>query len=191
MRELTAVGTFALCNLIFMVRKDEILAARVNVDSLAQMLARHGAALNMPAGAAGAVGAVPIGLAGLCRLPHGKICRVLLQIVLQCMAQAAVTAFQLIQIQVRELAIFLKLARTEINIAVFGHIAVAFPDNIRHDGEYLFNMLGGARTHGGRQHIQALAVLQEFRLIAAGHLLHGDALLVGLCDELVVNVCDV
>ena len=107
------------------------------------------------------------------------------------MAQAAVAAFQIIQIQVREFAIFLKLARTEIDIAVFGHIAVAFPNNICHDGEYLFNMLGGARAHGGRQHIQALTILQKFRLIAAGHLLHGDALLVGLRDELVVNVCDV
>src|SRR5699024_892247 len=60
----TAVRALALRNLVFMVRKDQVLPAAVQVNRLAKVLAGHRAALNMPARAAVAPGAVPEWLAG-------------------------------------------------------------------------------------------------------------------------------
>ena len=45
----------------------DVYKRQVQVDGLAQMGAAHGAALDVPAGAAGAVGRIPGGLAGLGR----------------------------------------------------------------------------------------------------------------------------
>ena len=47
--EFLAVAALALRNLIFMMREDQILAACMDVDLLAQILLGHNGALDMPA----------------------------------------------------------------------------------------------------------------------------------------------
>ena len=45
-----AVGAAALGNLVLVVREDEVEAAAVDVEDLAQVFRRHGRALDVPAG---------------------------------------------------------------------------------------------------------------------------------------------
>ena len=67
---------FALRDLVFVMRKDQIDAARVNVDLLAQVLERHGAAFDVPAGEAIAPRAGPLHHAArLGRLPQREVFR--------------------------------------------------------------------------------------------------------------------
>jgi len=44
-----SAGRLRLCNLIFMVRKHQVFATRMQIESLAQIGRRHGRAFNMPA----------------------------------------------------------------------------------------------------------------------------------------------
>ena len=59
------------------------------------------------------------------------------------------------------------------------------------DLDDLPDVLGGPGTHGGFLHVEALGILDVFGLELAGHLLHGDALLLAFLDQLVVNIGDV
>ena len=62
-----------LGDLVFVVREDEVHAAAVDVKRLAEVLHAHGRALDVPAGTAHAPRALPRRLAGLLRLPEGKV----------------------------------------------------------------------------------------------------------------------
>src|SRR5699024_1442356 len=186
-----AVGALALGDLVFVVGEDQVLPAAVQVDGLAQVGAAHGAALDVPAGTAGAVGAVPGGLAGLGGLPDGKVGGVLLQVVVHLAAQGAVAALQVVQVQVAQLAVLGVAAHPEIDVPVAGHIGVAAGDQVGHDAQDLPDVLGGAGLDGGGQAVQAGGVLFVLGLEPLGHRLHGGALLVGPGDELVVDVGDV
>ena len=83
-----------------MVGEDQVLTAGVQVDGLAQVLAGHSAALNVPAGAAVAPGALPVGLTGLGGLPDCEIGGVLLQVVVHTAAQLTVAALEVVEVQV-------------------------------------------------------------------------------------------
>ena len=52
----TVVGAFALGDFVFVMREHQVYAATMNVKSLAQILARHRTAFDMPAGTAPAPG---------------------------------------------------------------------------------------------------------------------------------------
>ena len=155
------------------------------------MGAAHGAALNVPARAAHAVGAFPCGLTGLCCLPDGKVGGVLLQVVLHAAAQLAVAALQIVQIQVAQLAVAGVALHPEVHIAVFGNVGVAGVDQILDDIENLGDVLGSAGLHSGLFAVQPGGILQVLGLKALCHLLHGSALLLALLDELIVDIGDV
>ena len=189
--KLTAVGALALGNLVLVVGEDQVLTAAVQIDGLAQMGAAHGAALNVPARAAHAVGAFPCGLAGLCGLPDGKVGGIFLQIVLHAAAQLAVAALQIVQIQVAQLAVAGVALHPEVHIAVLGNVGVAGVDQILDDIQNLGDMLGSAGLHGGLFAVQTGGILQVLGLKALCHLLHGGALFLPLLDELIVDISDV
>ena len=58
-----------LRNFIFMVRKNQVFAASVQVEAFAELLHGHDRALNVPARAAGADAALPKCLVGFGRFP--------------------------------------------------------------------------------------------------------------------------
>ena len=189
--EAHAVGALGLCNLVFVMGEDQVLSACVQIDGGTQMLAAHGTALNVPARAAHAVGAFPCRLAGLGGFPHGKVGGVFLQIIVHLAAQLTVAAFQILQIQMAQLAIFGKAFYAEIYIAVFGHIGMAALDQILYNIQNFGNMIGSVGLHGGAAAVQPVAVLQIFGGKALGHFFHGHAFFVGLFNELIVNIGDV
>src|SRR5690349_17747803 len=63
--ERLARRSFALCDLVFMMRKDEINPATVDVERFAQVLHRHRRALEVPARTAPSEGSVPRGASRL------------------------------------------------------------------------------------------------------------------------------
>ena len=75
-----AVCCLRLGNLIFMMGEDQILAACMDINFLAQILLAHYGALNMPAGTALAPWRYPVGLSFLLGLPENEIQRILLLI---------------------------------------------------------------------------------------------------------------
>ena len=70
---ITTMGTAALGNLVFMMGKNKVAAAAVNIDGFTQVSANHGGALQVPARTAAAPGAVPAGIFICGRLPQDKI----------------------------------------------------------------------------------------------------------------------
>ncbi|MNN92260.1 hypothetical protein D3C81_2105150 [compost metagenome] len=72
------VGAGALGDLVFMVREDQVLAATMDVDGMAQVLPDHRRALHMPARSASAPGAAPAGLVDRGRFPQHEVQRIAL-----------------------------------------------------------------------------------------------------------------
>ncbi|MPN56904.1 hypothetical protein SDC9_204597 [bioreactor metagenome] len=60
---------FRLGNLVFVMGKNQVGAAAVNIEAFTQVFVGHGRAFNMPAGPARSPGAFPRGLTGLCLFP--------------------------------------------------------------------------------------------------------------------------
>lgn len=79
--ELRVVRAFGLRYLVLVVWEDEVAAAAVDVDGLAEVFRRHGAALDVPAGAALAPRALPERLAWFRGLPEREVERALLAFV--------------------------------------------------------------------------------------------------------------
>ena len=174
-----------------MMGEDQVLPAGMQVDGFAKVLAGHGAALDMPAGAAVAPGALPVRLAGLGSLPDCEIGGVFLQVVVHLAAQGTVAALQIIEVEVAQLAVVRVRLDAEIDIAVARDIGVAGLHQILDDTDDLTDMLGRTGTHGRRHDIQAVGILDVLSLKLAGNLLHGGSLLLSLLDELVINIGDV
>ena len=171
--------------------ENQVLTAAVQVDGLAQMGAAHGAALDVPAGAAHTVGAFPCGLAGLSGLPDGEVGGVFLQAIVHLAAQLAVAALQIVQLQVTQLAVLRVALDAEVDIAVLGDVGVAGVDQILNDIEDLLDVLGSAGLDGGLLAVQAGGILEVLSLKALGNFLHGSALFLPLFDELIIDIGDV
>ena len=72
------VGAARLCDLVFVVREDQIEAAAMDVEDIAEIGGAHRRALDMPARAAPAPRAFPTGLVVRRLFPEHKIGRVFL-----------------------------------------------------------------------------------------------------------------
>ena len=70
------IGAAALRDLVFMVREHQVVAAAVDIETVAQQFAGHGGAFDMPAGATAPPRAVPAGLIGGGGLPQHEIHRI-------------------------------------------------------------------------------------------------------------------
>ena len=114
MRKLTAVRRLALRNLIFVMRKNEVHTARVNVNRFAEVFVRHCTALNVPAGTSLAPGAFPIRLALFFCFPNGEIHRIFLFFA-DFNSCACLKIFERLM---RKFAVIRKLFNVEINVAV-------------------------------------------------------------------------
>src|SRR5947209_8411052 len=109
--ELVARKTLALGNLIFVMRKDIIHAAGMQVELLAKVLDGHGAALNVPAGETTPPRTIPGHFAArFRRFPQRKI----FGIMAVCIYAFAYTRQHALKLIAREFAI----AREAFNIVV-------------------------------------------------------------------------
>ena len=107
--ERAAACRLALGALVLVVREDQVPAAAVDVERQPQVLARHGGAFDMPAGAAHPPRRLPGGLAGFGRLPQREVERIALAVLepLPVGAQLAVAALHLVDVAAGERAVTL------------------------------------------------------------------------------------
>ena len=190
LRQKLAGGAFALGDLVLVVRELQVCTAAMDVEGFAQCGAAHGRALDVPAGAARAEFAVPLGLGrllGLGGLPQHEIERVFLAIEHgHTLARA-----QFIQRLARELAVAVELAHRVVHVTIARAVGQALAFEPADEREHLGHIFSGAGLHGGGLNAQQADVLVHRGHHLVGELADGDAPLQRALDDLVVDVGDV
>ena len=153
-----------LGDLVLMVRKDQVVAAAVDVDLVAQVQQVHRRAFDVPARPALAPRAVPTRLARLGRLPQGEIAFVLFLLA----ARHTRAGDGLIQPPSGELAIVGIGPHAEIDIAAGRDVGVLFLQQAGHHLDDLRDGLRDAREDRWPQHVQLLQLRLVLLGIAAG-----------------------
>ena len=183
---LGAVGAAALGDFVLVVREDQILAAAVNIDHIAQMLVDHRRALDVPARPAAAPGRFPAGLVVAAGFPQHEIAGVAL-VVRHFHPGAGAHVFQ---IAAGQLAVVGHRLHREQHMAV-RFIGVALGDQGFDHGGHLADMIGGLGHDVRLQGIERRHVLAEGVGEALGERGHRLAGFRAGGDDLVVDVGDV
>ena len=181
-----AAGASALGGFVFVMREGQVRAAAVNVDARSQMLADHGGALDVPAGAASAPRAVPARQLRARGLPEHEILGVLLvgrhlhpsavQHVLQgAPGQAAVG----------------RIGRHMKQHMAFGLVGEALGDQGLDHGQDLGDVLRGSRLLIRGQDAEGLHIFVVGLGMAFGERLDGLAFRQRLAVDLVIDIGDV
>ena len=148
-----AIGSLGLGNLILMMRENKILAACMDINLFSQIFLTHDRALNVPSGTALTPGRLPVRFAVFFGLPEYEIQRVLF-LILTGHQKRTITALQIIQILVGQLAILLKASGAEIYSTVSCSVGMPFfnqsLDHIKHSADFLSSLWMG----GGGFYIQ-------------------------------------
>ena len=181
-----AEGAAALRDLVLVVREDEVEAAGMDVEGLAQVLGAHRRAFDVPARPAAAPRARPARLIVGRGLPQHEVGGVLLvgrhldpragdQLVARAPRQAAVVAH----------------ARHAEQDMALGGIGMAVVDQALDHGDHLGDVLRGARLDVRRQRAQPAHVALIGVPRARGQLLDGLAVVGGAHHDAVVDIGDV
>ena len=176
-----------LQDLVLVVREDQVVAAAVDVDLLAQVAVDHGGALDVPSRPALPPGRVPGDLAGLGRLPHGEVQGVPLVGV----RRDPSGGLHLLGGAVGEPALAAHLGDVEVDAAVLGGVGVAVVDDPLHHGYDVADALAGLGVDVGAVDAQPGGVLEVLLDVPGGELQGLHALLRRAGDDLVVHVGEV
>ena len=188
--ERAAARAFALRDLVLVVRELQVLAAAVDVEVLAEERLAHRRALDVPARAAEAVRARPLGVVGLAllgRLPHHEVERILLAVE----DGDALAGAQLVDRLARELAVAGELANGEVDVAVRAPVAEALLLERRDHLQHLRHVLRRARLVRRPLEAERVGVLLQRLDVLLGEGADRDAALERAPDDLVVDVGDV
>src|SRR5215212_5633455 len=180
------VGPAALGELVLVVREEKIGAAAVHVCSIKQMLHDHRRALDVPSRTPGTPRALPRGLGRLRSLPEGEV-----QGALLVPGLALFRLAHLLGTLVAEATVLGEALDGVVDVTVAGGVSVTLPDKLPNERDHLGDVLGGARFDIWEADAEEREPLVEGVGVAAHDLLPGDALLVGLVDDLVLHVSDV
>ena len=184
-------GRAALGLLVLVVREAQVDAAAVDVEGLAEVLAGHRRALDVPAGPARAPGAGPRrgrGLGGLAALPQGEVARVALAA-----GVGVLGRLHVVEALPGQLAVRRPRAHVEVDVArpVGGGVGVALVHQLLDERDHLGHVGGRGRLVGGRQHVERAVGPVELARHLVGQVPPRPALLGRLGEDLVVDVGDV
>ena len=185
-----AVCALALCNFVLVMRELQVGATAMNIKTLAQGLATHGRALDVPARATLAVGAVPLGVIRLLRLgrfPQHKVQRIILAVI----HGNPLAGTQVIQRLARELAVAWKLAHRIVHIAIARLVGQALGFELTDQAEHLWHVLGCTRLQCGGLDAEFGDVQMHGFDHLVGQRANADAAFNCALDDLVVNIRDV
>ena len=185
------VCAFALRDFVFVVRKDQIRPAAVNVECLAQRFARHRRAFDVPTRPSSAPLRRPRRLSGLGALPQHEVERV----ALAALDRDALSGAQVVERFARELSVARKLAHRKVDIAALGAIVRLIrqllllqqldqPQHLRH-------VLGRTRLRIGHRQSERCKILVHVADESLGQLADGFAVFGGAPDDLVLDIGDV
>ena len=185
----------ALRDLVFMMREDEVHAAAVQVKVLAEVFQNHGAALQVPAGAAFAPGAGPVvrAVLGFARFPQGKVGQRVLGIFVAVGGAGGLAGpeAQLAVLQVAEAAVVFEGGNAEVHAAIGGGVGVTAGDELFDHRHLMRDVRHGAGLHVRRQQVQRSAVGVKFLRPALGEVRQRLPRLLRVADGFVVHVGDV
>ena len=182
--KLLARERFRLRDLVLVVGEDEVPAAAVDVDLLAERLHVHRGALDMPARSAVAPGGVPEGFAGFCGLPEREIEGIAL-VFLIFDADALAGVFE---VPARQFAVSGEGVHREVDVALRCRISVTGGDEF---GDEILDALhggGGFQPDVGVVHLEGAHLGVYLFDHHLGIFVRGDARLVRARDDLVVHV---
>ncbi len=183
-----ATGGDGLGPLVRVVREDEVVAATVQVESVAEDAQAHGHTLDVPARPSLAPRGVPGRLARLGRLPQREVERVLLGLV--DLDPGAGPLPQVVEAPVDELAVAGHVLHPQIHAGV-GDVGGAAVDQRLHEVDHLVDERRGVGPVVGVEDVEVVHRLDVDGLPVAGDLGLGRSLLVGPVDDVVVDVGDV
>src|SRR5262249_3721596 len=152
----------------------QILAPAVDVERRAEVLHRHGRALDVPARSAGAPRARPRRLAGLRRLPHGEVARVTLPLVHLDTGPRQ----QFLEVLARETAVRREAAYLEIDVAG-DDVGDASANEPLDERDHRRDVVGGLRLDVTGQDPDRLHVAMELGDVAFRDLACANAFGVG------------
>ena len=181
-----AGARLGLGDLVFVVRKDEILSAAVDVDVLSEVLRRHGAALDVPSRPSLAPGAVPRGFAGLLCFPQGEVEAVPLPLI-YLDTRADAQAFDVTSAQPAVAGV---AADVEVDVALrlVGDLIV---DHGLDHLDDLGDLLGGSGVEVGGKDVESLHLIEIEADVALCQVVDGFAFRDGAVDHLVVYIGEV
>ena len=185
---LVAERALGLRDLVLVVREDQVVAAAVDVERLAEIAVRHRRALDVPARAARAPRARPTTARPAWRAFHSAKSSGLVLLLVDLDARARL---QIVELCARELAVRGKLADRVVDVAADG-VGEAVRDQPLDDVDDLGDVLGRARLDVGRAQAERVQVDVHTRRCSARATSSAVfALVVALVDDLVVDVGDV
>src|SRR6266542_2403197 len=151
-------GRPRLGDLVLVVREDEVGAAAVDVEGLAEVPGGHRRALQVPARAARPPRRLPLRLAGLGALPQGEVQRVAL-------AATLLARAHLVDLLPGQRAVLRVRPHVEPDVAA-GGVRVALVDEPLHQRDHLGYVPGGARLDRRRQAAEHVVRPGERTLVA-------------------------
>ena len=184
--EFAAVGRLGLSDLVLMMGELQVLPAAVDVQCLAQIAVGHGGTLDVPARTALAPGGLPVRLAGLRRLPQGKVHGVFLLLI----HIDSGPCLQILQRLMGKAAVMAELFRPVVDISI-GFIGIALVHQGLHHVNDGIHVLRGLGVDSSVVDAQRMGVLEILLDILLRHLLRGDALLIGPADNLIIHIGEV
>jgi hypothetical protein len=184
-REGFSGGRLRLCNLVFVVRKHQVLAAGVQVEAVAQQACGHGRALDVPPRTARPQRRIPMRFVWLDGFPQRKVPRRVLLILVHIHARAV---FNAVEVLLGQLAV-VRIARdAEVPASILGLVGDVLGGEALDQRDHLGNVFGGAGQMLGPLDGERVQIFKEGFLEAGGIL--GDRLAGGerVADDLVVHV---
>ena len=185
-----AACSFALRDLVLVVRELQVGAAAMDVERVPQQRRGHGRAFDGPAGTTLAIGARPARVLGLVRLgglPQHEIQRILLAVP----HRDALARMQFVDRLARQLSVAGKFAHRVIDVAVVGPVGQSLVFEQADDLQHLRHVIGGARIVVGTLDAQRIGVAVHLLDHARGQRADGFTVLHRAPDDLVVDVGDV
>ena len=185
--ERLAGGGFALRDLVLVMGKDQIAAAGVDVERFAQVLHRHGGALDVPAGPPGAEGRLPERLAFFRGFPKHEIAGIGLVVFIRVHASARAHAGK---INLSQLTVMWEGADFEVNRPL-ARVSVSPVHQRLDELHHFFDVVGGTDQKLRILQVQQLPIDLEGLDVLVGIGAKGHTRRPGIADGIVVNIREV
>ncbi|MCG3150609.1 MAG: hypothetical protein PCFJNLEI_04097 [Verrucomicrobiae bacterium] len=185
-----AGGGFALGDFVFVVRKNQVFAAAVDVETLTEVRHAHDATFDVPAGPPQSPRRIPFdGAVGFTPgFPEREIADVLLGVLVVLDAR---TVLEVIHVEVAEFAVGRKGFDGKIDGAVVANVGVLFGEKRLDESDHAGNRVGGARDDMGTLDVECVKVAKEFLRVEISELFERLAGLADGADDFVFHVGDV
>ena len=179
-----AQASLRLCNLVFMMREDQVTSATMEIKFLAEIFQRHRGAFNVPARTTFSPGAVPARFAWFGRFPKRKIHRMLFPRI----DFNAGTSLHILQFASAELTIAGKFLYTVKNIAVIHSISVTIVDKLLYHRNDIRNGLTDTWIYICALYIERIHCFKIGLDIAAGDITPLQSFFVGRIDDFIIHI---